>query len=173
MKKALRIISLVLLSACGQATNDNQTLIQPAQAEALQENNLSESERLNRWFEIKYEQSLLQSPITLTNLGRKERYDELDDYSEAAEDKRLKWQADTVTELKSTFDYDALNENAKISYDLWIYQYQSAKAQAPYRRKSYVFTQMHGPHASLPNFLINLHRVDELSDMTAMLKYEI
>lgn len=170
MKKTLSIISLVVLSACTQVAKDTSTPIQTSQTEAQQKVPQSESERLNQWFETKHEESLLQSPMALTQLGRKERYDELDDFSEAAEDKKLAWKAHTVATLKSTFNYDALNEEAKISYDLWVYQYESAKAQAPYRRRAYVFTQMHGPHTGMPNFLINYHRVDELSDMTAYIK---
>jgi uncharacterized protein (DUF885 family) len=170
MKRTLSIISILVLGSCGQSANENLTSTSSTPTAAQQEKKTSESERLNQWFEVKYEESLLQSPMMLTRLGRKERYDELDDFSEAAEDKKLEWPAESVAELKSTFNYDALNEDTKISYDLWIYQYESAKAQRPYRRRSYVFTQIHGPHASMPNFLINFHRVDELSDMTAYIK---
>lgn len=48
-----------------------------------------------------------------------------------------------------------------------MYQYEQQKAAAPYRRKGYVFTQMQGTHAFLPNFLINFHKVDTEQDMTA------
>jgi len=169
VKKSLGIITFLMLTACGQAAKEGENNT-PSEVSITQEKALTESQRLNQWFETKYEEKLLQSPMTLTTLGRKERYDELDDFSEAAEDKSLKWQADSVAELKNSFDYAALNEDAKISYDLWVFQYEAAKAQVPYRRRGYVFTQMHGPHASTPNFLINLHQVDELPDMHAYIK---
>lgn len=169
MKKHLSIITLLMMTACGQVAKE-RAINTPIGLSVTQEKVLTESQRLNQWFESKYEERLLQSPMTLTTLGRKERYDELDDFSEAAEDKSIKWQADSVTELKNSFDYTALNEDAKISYDLWIFQYEAAKAQVPYRRRGYVFTQMHGPHASTPNFLINFHRVDDVSDMNAYIK---
>ena len=54
-----------------------------------------------------------------------------------------------------------------MSYDIWIYQYNLAKAAQPFRRHGYVFTQMQGAHAFLPNFLINFHRVDNIDDMNA------
>ena len=37
----------------------------------------------------------------------------------------------------------------------------------PLRRRSYVFSQMDGPHTDLPQFLINSHRVDDAGDMNA------
>jgi len=44
----------------------------------------SETEKLNAWFEIKYEEELMMSPLSLTFQGRKDRYSEIDDMSEAA-----------------------------------------------------------------------------------------
>jgi uncharacterized protein (DUF885 family) len=102
MKKHLSIITLLVLTACGQAPKENEN--NTSTTSMPQKKAQSESERLNQWFEEKYEEKLLQSPMALTTLGRKERYDELDDFSEAAADKSLKWQADSVAELKSTFN---------------------------------------------------------------------
>ncbi len=125
------------------------------------------SERLNQWFADRYAEELVFSPMTLTKLGRKENYNQIDDFSEVAEEKQLEWRSNTVAELKSEFDYDDLTEDAKTSYDLWVYQYEQIRDMAPYRRHEYVFTQMMGMHTYLPNFLINFHRVDDRSDMLA------
>jgi uncharacterized protein (DUF885 family) len=169
MKKLLSLAAIAVLTACGQAPSENTSNAQ-TEAPATVQKAQSETERLNEWFEAKYEEQLLESPMTLTRLGRKERYDEFDDFTEAAGEKQLKWQEQTVAELKSQFDYDKLTEDAKISYDIWVYQYEAAKAQQPFQRRSYVFTQMLGAHANLPNFLINFHRVEDESDMQAYIK---
>jgi uncharacterized protein (DUF885 family) len=134
---------------------------------AKQTTSQSESERLNAWFDARYEEELQMSPMTLTSLGRKDQYDQVDDMSEAAEDKQLAWLESTVSDLKAQFDYQLLNDDAKVSYDIWMYQYNLAKAAHPFRRHGYVFTQMQGAHAFLPNFLINFHRVDNVEDMNA------
>lgn len=170
MKKTLSILTLLVLSACGQVNKDNTAQTQNPTSIASQSEIQSESERLNQWFDLKYEETLLMSPMTLTRLGRKEKYDEFDDFSEAEADKQLKWHANTVAELKSAFNYDLLNEDAKISYDVWIYQYEAALALVPFRHQQYVFTQMMGNHTHLPNFIINFHKVDDLSDMQAYIK---
>lgn len=127
----------------------------------------TESERLNEWFDARYEEELQMSPMMLTSLGRKDQYDQVDDMSEAADDKQFAWLEGTVKDLQANFDYQLLNDDAKVSYDIWIYQYNLAKAAQPFRRHGYVFTQMQGAHAFLPNFLINFHRVDNVDDMNA------
>ena len=118
----------------------------------------------------KYAEELAWSPMTLTSLGRKEQYDRIDDFSEKANDDFLRWQADTVAELKSGFDYNALSPDARVSYDLWVYRYESSLALVPFRRREYMFTQMNDPHAYLPNFLINQHKVDHIDDMQAYIQ---
>ena len=133
-----------LLSACGQSTtspDDTDTsTVEPA-APAV----LSESERLNQWFDEQYEARIMRSPIMLTRLGRKERYDEMNDASEAELEVQLQIQAESVAELREIFDYDALTQDAKVSYDLWVTQYEIARIRAPYRRHGYIFEQMNGP----------------------------
>lgn len=125
----------------------------------------SETAQLNEWLEAKYEEQLRFSPIQLTFQGRKDLYGELDDVSIGAEEKQLRWLEASVEEMKNTFDYDQLDDIAKMSYDLWIYEYESAKDAFDFTQSNYVFHQMQGIHAQLPNIVINFHRVDEASDM--------
>ncbi len=146
LQRSLALFAVVsLLSACGQ----------------------DESQRLNDWFAVQYESELQYSPSNMTRLGRKDKYDEFDDFSEAAETAKLQRQADSIAYLKANFDYDKLNTATKVSYDIWLYEYESAKAIAPFSRHDYVFTQMMGAHAGLPNFLINFHKVDNKEDAQA------
>ena len=124
---------------------------------------------INAWFDTEYEELLQMSPLQLTTQGRKDRYGELDDMSEEAEDKKLAWMAKSVAELAEKFPYKSLTEQAKISYDLWIYQYEMEKADLKFRRMNYIFNQMTGAHSMLPSMIINYHKVDEASDMEALI----
>ncbi len=124
---------------------------------------------INAWFDAKYEELLQMSPLQLTTQGRKDKYDQIDDMSEAGEDQRLAWMEASVKEMKEKFPFDALSPEAKVSYQLWEYQYQLEKGDVKFRRMNYVFNQMSGPHTMLPNMLINFHRVDEAGDMTALI----
>jgi uncharacterized protein (DUF885 family) len=69
--------------------------------------------------------------------------------------------------MKSSFDYARLTPEARTSYDVWVYQYETAQKAREFRRNQYVFTQMQGPQAFLPQFLIVFHKVDEPADMEA------
>ncbi|MEM7360177.1 MAG: DUF885 domain-containing protein [Pseudomonadota bacterium] len=133
----------------------------------------SESDRLNAWFEQRYEEELMFSPIGLTMQGRKERYAEIDDFSEAAGDEQLQWKGKTVEDMKSQFDYDALDAETKTSWDLWEYQYQNGLKAREFRRQGYVFHQMGGIHTFIPTFMINFHKVtseQEMQDYVSRLK---
>lgn len=168
MHKSLLALTIAgILAGCSPAT-EKTTVSQPT---AVAEQKLqSETERLNQWFETKFEEQLQQSPLQMTFLGRKDKYDQIDDTTIAAEDKQLAWLAATVDELKASFDYSKLDAEAQTSYDIWIYQYEQAKEGVTYRKNGYVFTQMQGIHAILPQIMINFHKVDTAEDMQAYVK---
>jgi len=128
---------------------------------------LAETERLNVWFEEKFEEELAFSPLSQTFLGRKTNYDKIDDVSQEASDKQLAWQKATVSAMKANFDYDKLTADAKISWDIWEDQYNTALAADEFRNNGYVFEQMGAVHTQFPRILIAVHKVDNVSDMEA------
>lgn len=125
----------------------------------------SESDRLNAWFEQRYEEQLMASPIELTLQGRKERYGELDDFSLAAQDAQLERQRQWAAQMRREFDYNALDDATKESWDLWMHQYEEAEADASWRTNQYIFHQMTGVHSFLPTFMISFHAVESVGDM--------
>ncbi|KUM51624.1 DUF885 domain-containing protein [Rheinheimera sp. EpRS3] len=169
MHKSLIALAVAgILAGCGPAPQNNTP--SPTTDVVAEQKQQSETERLNQWFEVKYEQQLQQSPLQMTFLGRKDKYDQIDDTSIAAEDEQLAWLAATVEELKTSFDYSKLDIEAQTSYDIWIYQYEQAKEGVAFRKNGYVFTQMQGIHAMLPQIMINFHKVDTAEDMQAYIK---
>jgi uncharacterized protein (DUF885 family) len=132
---------------------------------ATEQEQAAEGERLRQWFDAKFEELLLMNPLWLTQLGRKERYGELDDYSLEEERRQLAWYRATTDELTRTFDYDALSPEDQLSWDLWVYDYEDRAEALRWRGNDYVFTQMQGQHTGLPTLLINTHRVDTEQDM--------
>ena len=125
-----------------------------------------QSAALNAYLDAQFEEELRMSPERLTRLGRKERYGELSDRSDAAAEAALAWRRRSVAGMKTRFDPARLSEEARTSYDIWILELARAEDQRPFRRHRYIFDR-NGPHTSLPNFLINAHRVTEPSDMDA------
>ncbi|MGH8085289.1 MAG: DUF885 domain-containing protein [Lysobacter sp.] len=158
-------LSLALLAACSNAaptTGAVASATTPTQAAAT-----SEDARINAWFERKWEEELQFSPVRATFLGRKDNYSKLDDMSREGAKQQLAWREAAVAEMQSTFDYDVLGDDAKLSWDLFEYQLETAQAADRFADHNYPFEQMGGMQAQLPTFLINFHKVEEESDYTA------
>lgn len=168
MKHSIVALALAgILAGCGQPADTQPQNQQGASEQKATQSEQSETQRINAWFEEKYQRQLQQSPMQMTFLGRKDRYGEIDDMSIEAEQEQLAWLKGTVDELKASFDYDKLSDEAKTSYDVWVYQYEQAKRNAEFRQYDYVFDQMRGAHTFMPQFLLNFHRVDTKADMDA------
>ena len=165
-------ISLTL-AACQSGTETSRIPAEPAAHQTAdsqrvdQQHVAAESQRLTTWFDEKYEEQLLNSPLQLTRLGRKERYDEIDDLSIDARRQQFAWLEDSVEELQREFDYALLNHEAQIAYDIWMFQYELAKEGQPYLQAGYVFDQMRGLHSGLPQVLLVYHTVSDEADMRA------
>lgn len=161
-------LALILLSALVACTSVPQhTASSAAKTTAGVTDAAAETARLNEWFEVKYEEELSFSPIGLTMQGRKERYDEIDDFSEAAYRAEVEWKQASVDEMKANFNYAALTNDGKLSWDLWEYQNEQTKARYAMREKDYVFHQMTGIHSFLPTFMISFHKVESEQDLQA------
>lgn len=164
------LLGATMMTACGgegtttnPAAEQTESAVKAPSAEAIE----AETARVNEWFEVKWEESLDFSPIFRTFLGDKKDNDKIDDFSEAAAAEQLAWQKATTEEMKEKFDYDLLTQEAKMSYDVAVFQYEQAKAADEFSRRGYVFHQMSGPHSFLPNFLMNFHSVENADDMRA------
>ncbi len=168
----LLLLATLMLAACNnqtESTSSTTTEAAPVEAEK-QLDPAAETARLNEWFEAKYEEELMDSPISLTSIGRKERYDEIDDLSEEAYKAQVDWKQATVDEMKANFDYDSLTNDGKVSWDLWVYQNEQTQARYKWRKNSYLFHQMTGFHSYLPTFMISFHKVESDADMEAYVK---
>ncbi len=165
----LTVLALGMLTACqpNTSTAEKETSSELKQASSVVAKAQTESERLNQWFAVKYEEELQMSPMMLTFLGRKEKYDQVDDMTLAAEKKIFAWKKKNIAELNRQFDYKKLDNEAKISYDIWQHQYQEAVAGQAFVHNNYIFTQFNGIQAFAAQFLINFHKVDTESDMLA------
>ena len=149
----------LLLAGCNGAPSQPPTATTEAKRTA-------ESARLTAYLDAEYEKELAMSPESLTGLGRKEMYDQLDDRSEAADDRKLEWRRKSVADMKAMFDPALLDDTTKTSYDIWAQELERDERHHAFRRHEYVFG-FGGDHTGLPQFLINFHRVDDKRDMEA------
>ena len=124
----------------------------------------SETDALHQWLDDEYRALLDFSPLAKSRLGDKSAHGELDDVSEAAAAKRLQRRRDSVAAMAARFDRDALDEQGRLSWDLWEYRLQQAEAAAPYQRHRFIFGR-NGPQSGLPRNLISYHTVETEADM--------
>jgi len=127
----------------------------------------AESAKANAFFERTFDASVARNPIFATQLGLKARYDEWGDFSERKQAEDLAILAGWLHELKRDINFDALDEQAKVSHRLWVDNAEQAIEGWRWRYHGYAFTQMGGQHSDAPAFLINFHAVDSVSDARA------
>lgn len=127
----------------------------------------AESAKANAFFERVFDQAVERSPLLQTRLGVKKDYDKWDDLSEqrALEDFVLGVQQ--LAELKRTVNFEALDDQTKVSYRLFVRQAEEAIEGWKWRHHSYPLNQMSGLHSEAAAFLINFHRVDSVADARA------
>ncbi|MEM8772032.1 MAG: DUF885 domain-containing protein [Pseudomonadota bacterium] len=161
------VATAFFLIGCGQ---ENGTPALDKNASASAETTAETEDQtaaINAWFEREFERQVARSPQYQTFLGRKTDYDKWDNVSDdfAQESHRLRMAA--LAEMRATFDIDALDRSAKISYRLMEYSGELAARRFPYRNNWYTFSQFRGPHSSLPSFLINQHRISSIEEAEA------
>jgi len=160
------LTTIFALTACGQqATAPAPSETPAATVEYSNDAIKAETDRLNAWFEVKYEENLAFSPIQQTFLGRDTNQDKIDDFSAKAQDAQLAWRRQSLEDLQANFDYDKLTDEAKTSYDIWVYQSKAAEAANKFRTNKYVFEQMGAIQSFFPQLLIAFHRVEKGKDM--------
>ena len=160
------------LSACDRSGTEAQDAAtsQPAASDSAAtddaveytaEEIAAETDRINTWFDEKFEEFLEFSPITKTFLGRDTDQDKLDDFSIEGQDKQLEWFRAVNAEMRATFDYNKLSPEAKTSWDISNYQLEQQEAGVPFRSNGYVFDQMSAIHGFFPQLLIAFHKVED------------
>ena len=127
----------------------------------------SESEKLNAFFEADFQKQVARSPMWQTRLGIKTDYDKWNDVSDARTLEDFELAKAAYETMKSEFDFDKLDESAKLSYRLYEYQFKRSERGLPFRNYGYTFDQMNGAQSGIPAFLINQHRITSPEDAEA------
>ncbi|MEL7231114.1 MAG: DUF885 domain-containing protein, partial [Pseudomonadota bacterium] len=169
----IALAAALTLSACGQQTSTPAPSSETSATEtvtATAEEIEAETARLNEWFEVKYEEGIMRSPIQLTFLGRTERQGEIDDFSIETMDANMARTRADLEELRTSFDYNKLTPEAQTSYDIWVYQAEQSIASDAFRMNSYVFDQMQAIHGFFPQLLIAFHRANDEEGMENYIK---
>ena len=156
-------ISLLLAGCQGNTTRTaNNTEVTAKPAEMMEQE--SESDRANAFFERAFSETLARSPMYQSYLGIKDNQDRWDDLSEAKAWADLELSRHQLASLKASIDREKLNEQAKISYDLFVKNVEDETANFRWRHHDYPVNQMRGWQSWIPSFLINIHRIENKQD---------
>lgn len=165
---ALALILITGIAACGgQNPTSTMAAAGASSADAAAADQAAETERLNAFFETKFNQSLSRHPMSATFLGSRENYDKWNDASDANRIAEMEIQRQTVAEMREQFDPAALTDQGRLSYRLAEYQLDLAEKAHNRRFHNYTFSQMRGAHAGIASFLIGQHKVTSKSDADA------
>lgn len=168
VSSALALVLIGGAAACGgQTPASTSPETPPAQTEALTAAQDAETERLNAFFETKFNESLSRSPMSATFLGSRENYDKWNDASDANRLAEMEIQRATVAEMRELFDPESLSSQGRLSFRLAEYQLELAEKAFARRWHTYSFSQMRGAHAGIASFLIGQHKVTSKSDAEA------
>lgn len=128
---------------------------------------VSEDARLAAFFQEAFLESACLSPETLTQLGMKERYGELGDYTKAGQDKALAVAQAQLARMTRTFDRARLSPESQLSYDLFAKAVATQATLTKWYWQAYAVSSTGGALDGLPVMLINNHRVDTVADAQA------
>tara|TARA_B110000438_G_scaffold302664_1_gene361088 strand:+ start:2590 stop:4410 length:1821 start_codon:yes stop_codon:yes gene_type:complete len=125
---------------------------------------LNESNKANMFFENIFQDKVNRSPEFKMSLGIKEDQGSWDDNSERSSKISLERTKSELRWLKKNIDYQQLDEQTKLSFDLFVYEAERTISNYKYRYHNYPFNQMFGLQSDIPADLINMHNVDNAQD---------
>ncbi len=103
------------------------------------------------------------SPMLQSYRGLKTNYDQWDDISEQEQTKQHK-QNNVFLQDAEQIQLKAIGNDLALSVELLIYQLAQNKEHYDFRHHNYPVNQLFGLHSEIPNFLVNIHQIENISD---------
>ena len=170
-------IGAVMLAGCSntitttdpinnQLTSTDKKTIASIKKTVSQQQITQESAKANQLFELVFEENLMASPMAQTYMGIKKDYGKWDQLTEQQE------QLDHATTKANLLRLKAINpqlldQQTLLSYTLFKKKLTDDIAGFKWRYHNYPVNQMHGFHAGAVSFLINAHRITDITDAHA------
>lgn len=121
---------------------------------------------LTRFLDAEFAEFVKTQPQLATRLGIKAGGDKWNDISDAAADAEVAWRQASAARMKAQFDRSRLSPEGQVNYDIWALEAERAvisNANRKYRPPFY--SRLRSAHSQLPDFLINTHGVEDLTDL--------
>lgn len=150
---------LALTSAC-QLNSKPQIASEPIISQQQKDDSLAQAlaviEEYGQW-------QLTSSPMLQAYRGLKTNYTKWDDYSPEFEAEQLEQAKDFLTKVNA-IDLTALDQANTLSIAILKRDLENHIKHHEYRLMSFPVNQMFGIHTEIPNFLSNIHQVENIED---------
>ena len=127
----------------------------------------AESKKVSTFLRKSFENQVSLSPELQTRLGIKTDYGKLDDNTPETENIDLAIHKKELAWLTDSVNVEALYKKVLLSYKLYKDKIKNNIADYKYRLYNYPVNQMFGAQSGKPAFLINMHRIEDVSDANA------
>lgn len=172
--KSTKIVSISLLTlalmGCSEQKQStaNSSATEPATGPSAtaDQAQLSESQKLAAFFAEEFENDLKRSPQSQSYLGYKWDYDKWDTITEERDEEDIQILKNRLQKLNAVDD-SSLTAQEKLSLQVAKVDLQRKLANDEFRHHTYIMHQFRAYHTMVPSFLINIHRVADLSDAQA------
>ena len=161
MKSRLPLVLLLLVGTATSLAAQTAVVPAPASATAVQDR------ALLTFLDASYDAMTALSPETMTSLGLKTGYDRLDDYTDAADLKRMQLREQQLKAMRAQFRPGRLGPSAALSYRLFERQVEQARKQFAFRKYGFPVSTNGSPAGDIPVMLINEHKVASAADARA------
>ena len=166
MKPYLPILALLLATAACTAPAPPPPAATPVAvaSPAPVVDQAAEDQRLMAFVDAAFDAQAARSPQFLTSLGSKEQYDRLNSYTDAYAEESLALAQAQLAAMRAQFDPARLSPAGRLSYTLFEDEVEREVAGFRWRKHAFPASTNGSPMGSIPVFLINNHRVDNVAD---------
>jgi len=174
MEKSLKFASplvaalLFTTAACTTNVAPPAPAVAPvAAATAAPVDPAAEDRRLMTFLDAAFDARTARSPESLTALGSKDQYDRLDNYTDEYERADVQFAQSQLAQLRAQFDPARLSPAGRVSFRLFEREIERQAANFRWRWHGFPASNNGSPAGSIPVFLINQHRIDNVADAEA------
>ncbi len=163
----MRLLFLALAAPAAIAAQPPATSPAKSPATTAAASTAVEDARLTAFLDRAFDARVALSPEAQTSLGLKTNYDRLDDNTDAGAIRERDLSERQLREMRAGFSPARLGASGKLSYRLFERQVELARDGFRFRKWRYPVSTNGSPMGDVPVFLINEHRIDDVTDADA------
>ncbi len=160
-------LAFLLLAGTGIAFAQQTAAPPTPAATAAPSPQAAEDGRLLAFLDAAFDEQVSTNPQFLTQLGSKQLYDRLNDYTDAYRQRQLALEERQLTQLRAQFDPARLSPAGRLSVRLFEEEVANDRAAFAWRWHGFPASNSGSPMGAIPVFLINNHRVESVQDAEA------